>query len=195
MKKTQVARLLAYVTGMVNEQLRVQNEYLIAENRILRSYLPCRVRLTDAQRATLAAIGRRLGRQLLEHVASVAKPERSEWPVTVYGRSARVPQRVRIWLIAYGLSPSAERFPCRSMRRNAEPSEISAESHPKHPHLFRQDRRPGSLSPGGPDALCTYRPGSEDGDLATSSMTTRNHWTRMCGPAYARERLFPRGIT
>jgi hypothetical protein len=50
--------------------------------------------------------------------------------------------------------------------------EISAESHPKHPHLFRQDRRPGSLSCGSPDALCTYRPGSEDGDLATSSMTT-----------------------
>jgi hypothetical protein len=50
--------------------------------------------------------------------------------------------------------------------------EISAESHPKHPHLFRHDRRPGSLCSGGSDALCTYRPGSEDGDLATSSMTT-----------------------
>jgi len=40
MKKTQVARLLAYVTGMVNQQLLLQNEYLIAENRILRSHLP-----------------------------------------------------------------------------------------------------------------------------------------------------------
>ena len=36
MKKTQVARLLAYVTGMVNQQLLLNNEYLIAENRILR---------------------------------------------------------------------------------------------------------------------------------------------------------------
>ena len=62
MKKTQVARLLAYVTGMVNQQLLLQNEYLIAENRILRSHLPARVRLTDPQRATLAAIGKRLGR-------------------------------------------------------------------------------------------------------------------------------------
>jgi putative transposase len=75
MKKTQVARLLAYVTGMVNQQVLLQNEYLIAENRILRSHLPSRVLLTDAQRATLAAIGKRLGCQALEHVASVAKPE------------------------------------------------------------------------------------------------------------------------
>src|SRR3954452_22765883 len=75
MKKSQVARLLAYVTGMVNQQLLLQNEYLVAENRILRSHLPARVRLTDPQRATLAAVGKRLGRQALEHVASVAKPE------------------------------------------------------------------------------------------------------------------------
>src|SRR4051794_29100790 len=75
MKKTQVARLLAYVTGMVNQQLLLQNEYLIAENRILSSHLPARVRSTDPQRATLAAIGKRIGRQALAHVASVAKPE------------------------------------------------------------------------------------------------------------------------
>jgi len=75
MKKTQVARLLAYVTGMVNQQSLLQNEYLIAENRILRLHLPARVRLTDPQRATLAAMGKRLGRQALAHVASVAKPE------------------------------------------------------------------------------------------------------------------------
>src|SRR3954470_16220698 len=60
---------------MVNQQLLLQNEYLVAENRILRSHLPARVRLTDPQRATLAAIGKRLGRQALAHVASVAKPE------------------------------------------------------------------------------------------------------------------------
>jgi putative transposase len=75
MKKTQVARLLAYVTGMVNQQLLLGNEYLIAENRILRLHLPARVRMTDQQRATLAAMGKRLGRQALAHVASVAKPE------------------------------------------------------------------------------------------------------------------------
>jgi len=31
------ARLLAYVTGTVNQQLLLQNEYLAAENRILKA--------------------------------------------------------------------------------------------------------------------------------------------------------------
>src|ERR1035441_6222499 len=34
------ARLLAYVTGLVNQKLLLQNEYLAAENRILRAHLP-----------------------------------------------------------------------------------------------------------------------------------------------------------
>src|SRR5436305_10898003 len=75
MKNTQVVRLLAYVNGMVNQQLLRQTEYLIAENRILRSHLPARLRLTDPQRATLATIGKRLGHQALQQVALVAKPE------------------------------------------------------------------------------------------------------------------------
>ena len=75
MKNTQVALLLAYVTGLVNQQLLLQNEYLIAENRILRSHLPTRVPLTNGQRATLAEIAKRMGRRGLEQVASVAKPE------------------------------------------------------------------------------------------------------------------------
>ena len=61
MKHVPVARLLAYISGMVNRQLLLQNEYLIAENQILRSLLPTRVPLTDSQGATLAEIGKRLG--------------------------------------------------------------------------------------------------------------------------------------
>ena len=34
---------LAYVTGLVNQQLLLQNEYLAAENRILRAHLPTRL--------------------------------------------------------------------------------------------------------------------------------------------------------
>jgi putative transposase len=70
MKNMQVARLLAYVTGMVNQQLLLQNEYLIAENRILRSHLAGRVPLINAQRTTLAEIAKRMGRRALEQVAS-----------------------------------------------------------------------------------------------------------------------------
>jgi putative transposase len=75
MNNTQVTRLVAYMTGMVNQQLLLQNEYLAAENKILRAHLPARLRLTDAQRSTLAEIGKRLGRQVLQQVARVAKPD------------------------------------------------------------------------------------------------------------------------
>src|SRR3954449_5036774 len=69
------ARLLAYVTGLVNQKLLLQNEYLAAENRILRAYLPARMRLSDPERSTLAEIGKRLGRAALQQVACVAKPD------------------------------------------------------------------------------------------------------------------------
>jgi hypothetical protein len=75
MKGNQWARLLAYVTGLVNQGLLLQNEYLAAKNRILRAHLPARLRLSDPERRTLAEIGQRLGRKALEKVACVAKPD------------------------------------------------------------------------------------------------------------------------
>ena len=75
MKNIEWARLLAYVTGLVNHQLLLENEYLAAENRILRAQLPKRLRLTDPQRHTLAYIGKRLGCKALEQVACAVKPD------------------------------------------------------------------------------------------------------------------------
>ena len=69
------ARLLAFVTGLVNQELLLRNEYLIAENRILRAQLPTRLRLSDPERATLAEIAKRLGRKALHEVTQVAKPD------------------------------------------------------------------------------------------------------------------------
>src|SRR4051812_26229036 len=46
-----------------------------SQNRILRSHLTRRLPLTNLQRMTLANIGKRLGRQGLEQIASVTKPE------------------------------------------------------------------------------------------------------------------------
>ncbi len=66
--------LLAYITGTVNQELLVRNEYLVAENRILRNQNLGRVRLTDGERITLAEIGKRLGNQALAEVVSVVKP-------------------------------------------------------------------------------------------------------------------------
>jgi putative transposase len=69
------ARLLAFVTGLVNEELLLKNEYLAAENRILKAHLPTRLRLSDPERCTLAEIGKRLGRKKLKDVACTAKPD------------------------------------------------------------------------------------------------------------------------
>ena len=59
------ARILAFVTGMVDQELLARNEYLAAENRILKAQLKGRLKLSDAERATLGEIGHRLGRQVL----------------------------------------------------------------------------------------------------------------------------------
>ena len=67
--------LLAYVTGLVNQEMLLQNEYLAAENRILRAQLPARLRLSDPERATLAEIAKRVGRKALAQIACVAKPD------------------------------------------------------------------------------------------------------------------------
>ena len=71
----QLARLLAYVTGLVNQELLLQVEYLAVENRILRAHAPARLRLSNAERATLGEIGKRLGRKAVAKVAQVARPE------------------------------------------------------------------------------------------------------------------------
>jgi putative transposase len=68
-------RTLAYITGTVGQELLLRNEYLAAENRIMKSQLKTRLRLTDAERITLAEIGHRLGRKALEDVANVVKPD------------------------------------------------------------------------------------------------------------------------
>lgn len=75
MRNDRWLRLLAYVTGSVNQELLLRNEYLAAENQILRSKLPLRLRLSDRERISLAEIGKRLGRKALKEVACVAKPD------------------------------------------------------------------------------------------------------------------------
>lgn len=75
MRNSRWLRLLAYVTGSVNQELLLRNEYLAAENRVLRARLPARLRLSNPERITLAEIGKRLGRKALREVACVAKPD------------------------------------------------------------------------------------------------------------------------
>jgi putative transposase len=63
--------LLAYITGTVDQELLLRNEYLVTENRILRHQIKGRVRLSDGERTTLADMGHKLGKQALEEVATI----------------------------------------------------------------------------------------------------------------------------
>src|SRR6266481_5869617 len=67
--------LLAYITGTVDQELLVRNEYLVTENRMLRNQIEGRVRLSDGERKTLADIGQKLGKHALEAVATIVKPD------------------------------------------------------------------------------------------------------------------------
>jgi hypothetical protein len=68
-------QLLAYISGSVDEELLLRNEYLVAENQILRHQLQGRVQLTDAERKTLVEIWHKLGKHALAEVAKLVKPD------------------------------------------------------------------------------------------------------------------------
>jgi len=68
-------RLLAYITGSVDQELLLRNEYLATENRILRNQVKGRLRLTNDERMSLAELGKQLGRKALEEVAQIVRPE------------------------------------------------------------------------------------------------------------------------
>src|SRR5437016_7228621 len=55
--------------------LLLRNEYLAAENRILRAQIKGRLLLSDAEKTTLAEIAHRFKRKALEELAAVAKPD------------------------------------------------------------------------------------------------------------------------
>src|SRR5215471_17907540 len=67
--------LLAYITGTVDQELLLRNEYLVTENRILRDQITRRIRLTNGERTTLATLGQKLGKQALKEVAHIVKPD------------------------------------------------------------------------------------------------------------------------
>ena len=67
--------LLAYITGSVDQELLLRNEYLVTENRILRHQMKGRLRLSDGERKALADIGQKLGKRALKEVATIVKPD------------------------------------------------------------------------------------------------------------------------
>src|SRR5665811_1343749 len=57
-RRMEWARILAYITGTVGQELLLRNEYLAAENRILRGQLKGRLKFSDAERLILINVAR-----------------------------------------------------------------------------------------------------------------------------------------
>jgi putative transposase len=55
-------KLLESVSEFLNDHLQLRNDYLMAENRIVRYQKNGRVHLTDHERQELAEIGAKLGK-------------------------------------------------------------------------------------------------------------------------------------
>jgi hypothetical protein len=65
-------QLLVSITRSVDQELRLRNEYLASENRILRNQISGRMPLSDSDRRVLAEIGKKLGKKALDEIATVA---------------------------------------------------------------------------------------------------------------------------
>jgi hypothetical protein len=84
------ARILAFITRTVDQDLLLRNEHLAAENRILRGQLKGSPKLSNSERAKLGEIGHRLGRKTQE---KGTHPQKADFDGLV-GRS--VPTTIQI---------------------------------------------------------------------------------------------------
>jgi putative transposase len=105
-------KLLESVSESLNDHLRLRNDYLVAENRILRNQIDGRVQLTDSERKELAELGAQLGRNALTEIVTVATPDTilawhrtfaaqqadTSQPSKAIGRP-RVAQEIEDWVI------------------------------------------------------------------------------------------------
>ena len=67
--------VIATVARLLCRELTLQNEYLRAENKLLKSKIKGRIRFTDDERRTLVDAAVAMGRKLIEQVVGIVKPE------------------------------------------------------------------------------------------------------------------------
>ena len=75
MKDNKWLRLLTYVTGLVNQELLLQNEYSAAEDKILRAHLPARQCLSDRRGLPSPRSASYSGARRWRRWPNVAKPD------------------------------------------------------------------------------------------------------------------------
>ncbi len=65
---------LALVSGKVDEALLLRNEYLAAENQILKSKIDGRIQFSDEEKMRLARLGKRIGEKALNDIGCIVTP-------------------------------------------------------------------------------------------------------------------------
>jgi len=111
--------IIATVTRLLCRELTLQNEYLLWENKILKSKITKRVTFTEDERRTLVESAMAMGRDLMERVVTIVKPktilawqrrlEKQKWDYS--DRRKNNPGRPRISL-------DIEQIVCRMAREN-----------------------------------------------------------------------------
>ncbi|MBU2643427.1 hypothetical protein KKI24_01885 [bacterium] len=66
---------LTLISGKVEKEILNRNEYLVAENEILKSKIKGRIVFKDTERIRLAKMGKQMGLKALRGAACIVKPE------------------------------------------------------------------------------------------------------------------------
>jgi transposase len=69
------AAFVGKITGTVDQHLIQRNEYLLAENRVLRGRVKNRIHFADPERISLAKAAKPLGRSVLAKIATLVSPD------------------------------------------------------------------------------------------------------------------------
>jgi len=89
------ARVLAYVTGTVDQELLARNEYLAAENRILKAQLKGPLKLSDAERFTSDLVGKIAGDRIARALGRLQIVRRYDDEQVHVPRSSKIDHRHR----------------------------------------------------------------------------------------------------
>ena len=87
--------MLSYISGSVDEESLLRNEYLVAENRVLRNQLQGRLRLTDGERRPVQKHKRTRDWRAGPFRSSSPRGEPQIWGVSEAISAIRVPRTRR----------------------------------------------------------------------------------------------------
>ena len=71
----ETVEVMALISGRVEKEILLRNEYRAAENEILKSKINKPLRFNDSERIRSAKIGKQIGLKALREIACIVKPE------------------------------------------------------------------------------------------------------------------------